>query len=61
MNQHCFTVMHRRSVHICCETEYSTRKSRDMFVTVDEVANAHMKELEAIYPVLNGRKGEGCR
>lgn len=26
-------------------------KSRDMFVTVEEVANAHMRELEAIYPV----------
>lgn len=29
-----------------------------MFVTVDEVANAHMKELEAIYPVLNVDKAK---
>lgn len=28
-------------------------KGRDAFVTVDEVASAQMKELEAIYPVLN--------
>ena len=33
-------------------------KSRDMFVTVEEVANAHMKELEAIYPVLNVDKAK---
>ena len=39
--------------------EYSKRtRSRDMFVTVDEVANAHMKELEAIYPVLNVDKAK---
>lgn len=30
----------------------------DMFVTVEEVANAHMKELEAIYPVLNEDKAK---
>ena len=29
-----------------------------MFVTVEEVANAHMKELEAIYPVLNEDKAK---
>lgn len=28
-------------------------RGMNMFVTVDEVANAHMKELAAIYPVLN--------
>ena len=28
------------------------------FVTVDEVANAHMKELAAVYPVLNGDKAK---
>ena len=33
-------------------------KSRDMFVTVEEVANAHMRELEAIYPVLNVDKAK---
>ena len=29
-----------------------------MFVTVEEVANAHMRELEAIYPVLNVDKAK---
>ena len=29
-----------------------------MFVTVEEVASAHMKELEAIYPVLNAEKAK---
>ena len=33
-------------------------KSSDMFLTVEEVANAHMKELEAIYPVLNVDKAK---
>ena len=28
-------------------------KGRDLFITVDEVANAKMKELSAVYPVLN--------
>lgn len=28
-------------------------RGKDMFVTVDEVANAHMEELAAIYPVMN--------
>ena len=33
-------------------------RGNDMFVTVDEVANAHMKELAAIYPVLNVDKAK---
>lgn len=33
-------------------------KDRDMFVTVDEVANAQMKELAAIYPILNKDKAK---
>ena len=33
-------------------------RGKDMFVTVDEVANARMKELEAIYPVLNVDKAK---
>ena len=33
-------------------------RGKDMFVTVDEVANAHMKELAAIYPVLNVDKAK---
>ncbi|MCI6059526.1 MAG: DUF5716 family protein [Dorea sp.] len=33
-------------------------KGRDLFVTVDEVANARMKELAAIYPVLNVDKAK---
>lgn len=33
-------------------------RGSDMFVTVDEVANAKMKELEAIYPVLNVDKAK---
>ena len=32
--------------------------SRMTFVTVDEVANAHMKELAAVYPVLNEDKAK---
>lgn len=32
--------------------------SRMTFVTVDEVANAHMKELTAVYPVLNEDKAK---
>lgn len=28
-------------------------REKDLFVTVDEVASAHMKELEAIYPILD--------
>lgn len=28
-------------------------REKEMFVTVDEVANAHIKELEAIYPILH--------
>lgn len=35
-----------------------TGKGNDMFVTVDEVANARMKELAAIYPVLNVDKAK---
>ena len=31
-------------------------KTKEVFVTVDEVANAHMEELAAIYPVLNADK-----
>ena len=37
-----------------------TGRGRDLFVTVDEVASAKMKELEAIYPVLNVDKANGC-
>ncbi len=33
-------------------------KGGELFVTVDEVASAHMKELEAIYPVLNAEKAK---
>ncbi len=33
-------------------------KERDMFVTVDEVANARMQELAAIYPILNKDKAK---
>lgn len=33
-------------------------RGKEMFVTVDEVASAHMKELEAIYPVLNVDKAK---
>lgn len=33
-------------------------KGKEMFVTVEEVASAHMKELEAIYPVLNAEKAK---
>lgn len=33
-------------------------RGNDLFVTVDEVANAKMKELEAIYPVLNVDKAK---
>ena len=33
-------------------------RGKDMFVKVDEVANARMKELEAIYPVLNVDKAK---
>lgn len=33
-------------------------RGKDMFVTVDEVANARMKELAAIYPVLNVDKAK---
>ena len=33
-------------------------KGRELFVTVDEVARAHMKELAAIYPVLNVDKAK---
>ena len=32
--------------------------SQMTFVTVDEVANAHMKELAAVYPVLNEDKAK---
>ena len=35
-----------------------TGRGRDLFVTVDEVASAKMKELEAIYPVLNVDKAK---
>ena len=35
-----------------------TGRGKDMFVTVDEVASAKMKELEAIYPVLNVDKAK---
>lgn len=35
-----------------------TGKGNDLFVTVDEVANAQMKELAAIYPVLNVEKAK---
>ena len=33
-------------------------KERDMFVTVEEVANARMQELAAIYPILNKDKAK---
>lgn len=33
-------------------------RGTEMFVTVDEVANAHMKELAAVYPVLNVDKAK---
>lgn len=33
-------------------------RGAEMFVTVDEVANAHMKELAAVYPVLNVDKAK---
>ena len=34
---------------------------RTTFVTVDEVASAHMKELAAVYPVLNEDKAKDTR
>ena len=36
-------------------------KGADTFVTVDEVASAQMKELAAVYPVLNVESGKGSR
>ncbi|HIW83885.1 MAG TPA: hypothetical protein H9873_06155 [Candidatus Dorea gallistercoris] len=36
----------------------ANNKGQELFVTVDEVASAHMRELEAIYPVLNAEKAK---
>lgn len=57
------------SALFCCERNemkaYMLRRlkpevgnSKSTFVTVDEVANAHMKELAAVYPVLNEDKAK---
>ena len=36
----------------------SNTKGKDVFVTVEEVASAQMKELEAVYPILNIEKAK---
>ena len=49
-----------QKISACMLRKLNTVSSRGagMFVTVDEVANAQMKELEAIYPVLNVDKAK---
>ena len=48
-----------RFMPICCRRlKPDLPMSQMTFVTVDEVASAHMKELAAVYPVLNEDKAK---
>lgn len=59
MTQRCFAVTEMRSKRICLGGfGPGLGGGKTTFVTVDEVASAHMKELAMVYPVLNEDKAK---